>query len=106
MAVNNSKSYLPSLNNLVEQYSNTYHHSINKKPINADYSALNENIGTIPKTPKFHVNGVRMIDLIESEILSTNLNLMIESQLLNIRIKIKNINGGKVIGSFYKKYCC
>ena len=87
MAVKNSKCYLPSLNSLVEQYSNTYHHSINKKPINADYSALNENIGTIPKTLK-------------------NLNLMIESQLLNIRIKMKNINGGKVIGSFYKKYCC
>ena len=87
MAVKNSKCYLPSLNSLVEQYSNTYHRSINKKPINADYSALNENIGTIPKTLK-------------------NLNLMIESQLLNIRIKMKNINGGKVIGSFYKKYCC
>ena len=27
---------------LVDQYNNTYHHSINKKPINADYSVLNE----------------------------------------------------------------
>ena len=40
MTANDSKSYLSYLNKLVEQYSNTYHHSINKKPINADYSAL------------------------------------------------------------------
>ena len=26
-------------NKLVTQYNNTYHHPINKKPINADYSA-------------------------------------------------------------------
>ena len=40
MAANNSKSYLSYLNKLVDQYNNTYHHSINKKPINADYPAL------------------------------------------------------------------
>ena len=27
-------------NKLVDQYNSTYHHSINKKPINANYSAL------------------------------------------------------------------
>ena len=31
MAANNSKSYLPYLNKLVDQYNNTYHHSIGKK---------------------------------------------------------------------------
>ena len=36
---NDSKSYFIHLNKLVDQYNNTYHHSINKKPINADYSA-------------------------------------------------------------------
>ena len=36
LAVNDSKSYLPYLNKLVGQCSNTYIHSINKKPINAD----------------------------------------------------------------------
>ena len=40
MAANDSKSYLSYLNKIVDQHSNTYHHSINKKPINADYSAL------------------------------------------------------------------
>ena len=33
ITANDSKAYL--------QYNNTYHHSINKKPFNADYSVLN-----------------------------------------------------------------
>ena len=40
MTANNSKSYLSCLSKLVDQYNNTYHHSINKQPINVDYSAL------------------------------------------------------------------
>ena len=56
MAANESKSYLPFLNKLVDQYNNTYHHSINKEPINADYSDLTENIVSNPKAPKFKVN--------------------------------------------------
>ena len=40
MKANDSKSYIPHLNKLVDQDNNTYHHSINKKPIDADYSAL------------------------------------------------------------------
>ena len=31
MAANDSKSYLPYLNKLVDQYSSTYHHSIGNK---------------------------------------------------------------------------
>ena len=42
MATNHSKYYLPYLNNLVDQCNNTYPRSINKKPINADCSALTE----------------------------------------------------------------
>ena len=53
MTTNDSKSYLSYLNKLVDQYNNTYHHYVNKKPINADYSALTENIETNPKAPKF-----------------------------------------------------
>ena len=40
MTANDIKSQLSYLNKLVNQYNNTYHHSINKKPINADYYAL------------------------------------------------------------------
>ena len=42
MTANNSKSYLASLKKLVNHYNKTYHHSIAKKLINADYSALTE----------------------------------------------------------------
>ena len=44
MTADNTKSYLPYLNKLVDQYHNTCHYSIKKKPISADYSALTENI--------------------------------------------------------------
>ena len=44
MTANDSKSCLGYLNKLLDQYNNTYHHSINKKPIDADYSALTEKI--------------------------------------------------------------
>ena len=38
MTANDSKSYLSYLNELVDQYNNISHHSIDKKP--TDYSAL------------------------------------------------------------------
>ena len=44
------------MNTLVDEYNNTYHHFINKKPINGDYSDLTENIDTHSKVPKFKVN--------------------------------------------------
>ena len=49
MTANDSKFYLSYLNKLVDQYNNTYHHSNNKKPINADYSALTEKLKRILK---------------------------------------------------------
>ena len=53
---NDSKTYLSYLNKMIDQYNNTYHHSINKKPINADYSALTKPNETNSKVPKFKVN--------------------------------------------------
>ena len=44
------------MNKLVDQYNNTYHHSINKKPIHADYSALTQKSETNSKAPKSKVN--------------------------------------------------
>ena len=52
MTANDSKSYLSYLSKLVDQYNNTYHHSINKKPINIGYSALTEKIKTNHKATK------------------------------------------------------
>ena len=56
MTANDRKSYLSYLNKLVDQFNNTYNHSINKKTINTDYSALTEKIETNHKAPKFKVN--------------------------------------------------
>ena len=56
LTANDSKSYLPYLNELVDQYNNTDHHSINKKPINVDYFAFTEKIETNHKAPKFEVH--------------------------------------------------
>ena len=54
MTTNDSKSYLRYSNDLVDQYSNNYHHSINKKCIDADYSILK--IETNLKASKSKVN--------------------------------------------------
>ena len=57
VTANDSKSYLPYLDKLVDQYNNTYHHSTNKKPINADYSALIEKKNEMnARASKFKVN--------------------------------------------------
>ena len=42
MTANDSKSYLSPLNKYVDKYSNIYHCSIDKKHIDAGYSALTE----------------------------------------------------------------
>ena len=56
MTANDGKYYLSYLNKLVDQYNNTYYHAIDKKPINADLSALTEKTETKSKPPKFKVN--------------------------------------------------
>ena len=53
MTANDSKSYLSYLNKLADNYNNTYHHSIGKKPTNGDYPALTSKIETNPKASKF-----------------------------------------------------
>ena len=55
MTASDSKSYLSFPNRLGDQYNNTYHRSIGKKPPDADYSALTEVVDTNPKAPKFKV---------------------------------------------------
>ena len=40
MVANNSKSYFAYLKKLIDQYYNTYHPFINKKPINAERQIL------------------------------------------------------------------
>ena len=111
MTANGSKSYLCYLNELVDQYNNTYHHSINKKPINADYSALTEKIEVNPKAPKFKVNDrvrISKYKNIFSKGYTKNWSrriLVIDSVLKTNpwTYKFEDLNGEKIIGSFYEK---
>ena len=83
MTANNSKSYLSYLNKLLDQYNNTYHRSIKKKPINADYSALTEKIETNLKAPEFKVNeSVKII--IKGYTIKVTLKIGQEKYLLTI----------------------
>ena len=59
MTADDGNSYLPYLNKLVDQYNNSYHHSINKKSTSTDYPALTlkkKKNETNSKAPKFKVN--------------------------------------------------
>ena len=42
MTANDKKIYLSYLNKLLDKYNNVYYCSIDKKPINAEYSNLND----------------------------------------------------------------
>ena len=53
MTAKDRKSDLSYSNNLVDQDNKTYNHSTGKKPINADCSALTENMGTNTRATKF-----------------------------------------------------
>ena len=56
MTANDMKSYLGYLIKLVDEFNNTYHRSICKKPINADYFVLFEEIESSLKALKFKVS--------------------------------------------------
>ena len=62
MTANDCKYYLSYLNKLLDEYNNTYHHSIGKKPIDADYAALTGKIETKVKVPKYKV-GDRIVSM-------------------------------------------
>ena len=65
MTAHNKKSCLGYLNKLVDEHNNTYHHYIGKKPVDADNSALTEEIDTNLKcNPKYKVgDAVRITKL-------------------------------------------
>ena len=60
MAANDSRSYLGYLNKLVEEYNNTCHRCICKKPVDTDYFALIEKLRLFP-------NHLNLKVVIESE---------------------------------------
>ena len=96
---NKGKSYLTYMNKLVDQYNNTYHHSINKKPINADDSALTEKIKTNLIPLKFKVNDRGYTKNWSREIFITNFVLKTNPWIS----KIKDLNGEEIAGNFFEK---
>ena len=107
MTANDSKSYLPDLNELVDQYNNTYLHSINKKPNNPDYSSLTENNQSNPKSPKVNDRvRITMYKNIFSKGYTENWSreiFIIHFKVNSWTYKIKDLNREKIIGSFYEK---
>ena len=105
MVTDNSKSYLPYLNKLIDQYNINYHHSIGKKPFNVDYSALTENFATNPKALMSKVNDrVRITKykniFTKSYTEKWSREIIIMDSVLKTNpqtYKIKDLNGGKTI---------
>ena len=111
MTTNDNKFYLPYSNKLTDQYNNTYQHSINKKAINADYSALTEKIENNPKAPKFNFKDrvwiTKYKDIFNkgyTENWSREI-FIIDSVLKTLlwTYELKDLNREKIIGSFYGK---
>ena len=111
MTANDSIFYLSYLNKSLDQYINTYHHSINKKPNIVDYYALTEKMRRILKL-------INLKWMAESELLSIRIflqkgyteNWSREIFIINSVLKanpwtyqIKDLNGGKIMGSFNEK---
>ena len=90
----NSKFYL---NKLVYEYNNTYHRSIGKKPVDADYFALTKETEINPKSPKFKV--CDRVRITKYEIFVINSVLKTNTQTY----KTKDLNRETIRGSFYKK---
>ena len=107
MTTNDSKSYLSYLNKLLDYNNNAYRHSIGRKPINVDYSALTEKIEANPKAPKFKVNDRVRITKYKNIFSkgftdSWSREIFIIDSVLKTNpwsYKIKDLNGEKIIGS-------
>ena len=78
MTTNNCKSYFAYLNKLVYKYNNTNHGSSEKRPIDASYSDLTEEIETNPKAQKLNVYDKMRLSI------KFTLNIYQEKYLLSI----------------------
>ena len=99
------------MNKLVDEYYSSYHRSICKKPIDADYSALTKKIESSHKVSKFKLGDSVRITWYKNifrngytENRSKEI-FVINSVLKTNRwtYKTKDLNGEKIIGRFYRK---
>ena len=114
MTANYKKLYFGYLNKLVDEYNNTYHRSIDRKPIHADYSAFSEEFESSHKAPKFKV-GDRVTTTKYKNIFSKDYTKNWSKEIFAFdsvlktncwTYKIKDVNWEILTGSFYEKYCC
>ena len=111
MTANDSKSYLPYLNQLVDEYNNTYHHYINKKLNNADYSTLTEKTEANSKCPQFKIDDRVRITKYKNifnkgDTENWSREVFIIDSVLETKpwtYKIKDLNVEKITESFYEK---
>ena len=108
---NYSKFYLGYFSKLEGEYNNTYHNSVGKKTIDADYYTLTYEIETNPIVPKFKI-GERGESIFNENIFSKG---YINNQLKAIFVidsvlktnpwtnKIKYLNAEIIIETFYEK---
>ena len=105
------KSYLSYLNKLVDGHNNFYHRCSGKKPVDADYSALNEGTNTNPKAPKFKV-GDRVRITKYKNIFRKGLHqnwsrdMFVIDSVLKANLwtyKINELNGEKITKTFHEK---
>ena len=111
MTTNDNISYLPYLIKLVDQCNNTYHYSINKKPINADNLLWLKKVRPILKL--LRLNLITESESISIRIFLAEVTVKVLSREIFIidsvsktnlwNYKIKDLNGEKIIGSFYEK---
>ena len=62
MTINSSNTYLGYLNKLVDEYNNTSHHSIDKKPVDANFSSLSKEAEPSYQVPKFKLGEIVRIN--------------------------------------------
>ena len=106
-----SNSYFHYLHGLVDDYDNTYHCSVGKKPVNTGNSALHKETESNNIVPKFSVgDGVRITKYknIFSKSYTENWSreiFSIDTMLITnpLTHAIKDLNGEKLFGSFFEK---
>ena len=92
--------YLRYLNKLVDQCNNTFHHSINKKSINANYFAFTETVQNNPSTHHFTVNYRVRITKYKNIFSKAYIDSVLKINLWTY--EFKDFNGEKIIGSFHE----
>ena len=103
-------TYLIYLNELIDEYNNTYHFCLDEKPIDADYSTLTEVIEASLKALKFKfkfkVGEIVRIKKYKKVFRKGSSKHLSKDSVVKTdpwMCKIKDLNREKIIGNFYEK---